>query len=177
MCWCPGAMFSSCTPAGRCSCTGSSTSPRFSPMSSTSIPVSSNTSRTAASSGSSPLSMWPPGGSHIPSLRWKWSRTLSSHTTNTATVKCLPVCSESMVLPGYNRVWYVGSQSDAAGAHNLGRSERQEGLGLTSFPEEAFRRTDETPDEEFYRTLRLVTHIDEGAIAAITQLYREFFPA
>jgi SAM-dependent methyltransferase len=47
---------------------------------------------------------------------------------------------------------------------------------LPPVPEEAFRRTDETPDEEFYRTPRLVTHIDEGAIAAVTQLYREFFP-
>lgn len=44
-------------------------------------------------------------------------------------------------------------------------------------PEEAFSRTDETPDEEFYRTPRLVTHIDEGAIAAVTQLYRELFPS
>ncbi len=43
-------------------------------------------------------------------------------------------------------------------------------------PEEPFRRTDETPDEEFYRTPRLVTHIDDGAIAAVTQLYRELFP-
>jgi SAM-dependent methyltransferase len=48
---------------------------------------------------------------------------------------------------------------------------------LSRFPGEAFRRTDETPDEEFYRTPRLVTHIDEPAIAAVTQLYREFFPA
>jgi SAM-dependent methyltransferase len=48
---------------------------------------------------------------------------------------------------------------------------------LPQIPEEAFRRTDETPDEEFYRTPRLVTHIDEGAIAAVTQLYRELFPA
>jgi len=47
---------------------------------------------------------------------------------------------------------------------------------LPGVPEEAFRRTDETPDEEFYRTPRLVTHIDEGAIAAVTQLYRELFP-
>jgi SAM-dependent methyltransferase len=45
------------------------------------------------------------------------------------------------------------------------------------FPEEAFRRTDEAPDEEFYRTPRLVTHIDDLAIAAVTQLYRESFPA
>ncbi len=43
-------------------------------------------------------------------------------------------------------------------------------------PDDAFRRTDEAPDEEFYRTPRLVTHIDDRAIAAVTQLYREFFP-
>ena len=42
---------------------------------------------------------------------------------------------------------------------------------------EAFRRYDESPDEEFYRTPRLVTHIDDRAIAAVTQLYREYFPA
>ncbi len=47
---------------------------------------------------------------------------------------------------------------------------------MPSLPEEAFRRADETPDEEFYRTSRLVTHIDDRAIAAVTQLYREFFP-
>jgi SAM-dependent methyltransferase len=38
------------------------------------------------------------------------------------------------------------------------------------------RRQDEAPDEEFYRAPRLVTHIDEGAIKAVTQLYREYFP-
>ena len=43
-------------------------------------------------------------------------------------------------------------------------------------PREAFRRYDETPDEDFYRTPRLVTHIDDRAIAAVTQLYRELFP-
>src|SRR5215217_8360346 len=42
---------------------------------------------------------------------------------------------------------------------------------------EAFRRYDETPDEEFYKMPRLVTHIDERAIAAVTQLYKELFPA
>jgi SAM-dependent methyltransferase len=47
---------------------------------------------------------------------------------------------------------------------------------LGRYPEESFRRTDEAPDEEFYRTPRLVTHIDDGAIAAVTQLYRELFP-
>jgi ubiquinone/menaquinone biosynthesis C-methylase UbiE len=48
---------------------------------------------------------------------------------------------------------------------------------LPELPEEAFRRYDETPDEEFYRTPRLVTHIDDRAIQAVTQLYRELFPA
>jgi len=48
---------------------------------------------------------------------------------------------------------------------------------LPQIPEEAFRRADETPDEGFYRTPRIVTHIDDGAIAAVTQLYRELFPA
>ena len=48
---------------------------------------------------------------------------------------------------------------------------------MPQIPEEGFRRADETPDEEFYRTPRPVTHIDDGAIAAVTQLYRELFPA
>ena len=47
---------------------------------------------------------------------------------------------------------------------------------MTGHPEKAFRRTDEGPDEEFYQTPRLVTHIDDRAIAAVTQLYREHFP-
>lgn len=38
-------------------------------------------------------------------------------------------------------------------------------------------RADETPDEWFYAQPRLVTHIDQGAIAAVTQLYREYFAA
>jgi SAM-dependent methyltransferase len=48
---------------------------------------------------------------------------------------------------------------------------------LSRFPEEAFRRTNEAPDEEFYRTPRMVTHIDGPAIVAVTQLYGELFPA
>ena len=44
-------------------------------------------------------------------------------------------------------------------------------------PHDAYGREDESPDDEFYREARLVTHIDEGAIAAVTQLYREHFPA
>jgi SAM-dependent methyltransferase len=44
-------------------------------------------------------------------------------------------------------------------------------------PPDAFRRLDETPDPAFYATPRFVTHIDDGAIAAVTQLYREHLPA
>jgi SAM-dependent methyltransferase len=47
---------------------------------------------------------------------------------------------------------------------------------VPDLPAEAFRRYDETPDEEFYAVPRLVTHIDDGAIRAVTQLYRELFP-
>lgn len=39
-----------------------------------------------------------------------------------------------------------------------------------------FRRSDETPDEDFYALPRLVTHIDDRAIAAVTQLYRDLLP-
>ena len=43
-------------------------------------------------------------------------------------------------------------------------------------PPQAFARVDESPDEEFYEEPRLVTHIDDRAIAAVTQLYRETLP-
>ena len=42
---------------------------------------------------------------------------------------------------------------------------------------DAFKRYDESPDDLFYEQRRLVTHIDDRAIAAVTQLYRELFPA
>jgi SAM-dependent methyltransferase len=45
------------------------------------------------------------------------------------------------------------------------------------FPEQAFRRYDESPDDRFYASTRLVTHIDDAAITAVTQLYREYVPA
>jgi SAM-dependent methyltransferase len=44
-------------------------------------------------------------------------------------------------------------------------------------PENEFRRQDESPDPLFYLQPRLVTHIDPAAVAAVTQLYRELFPA
>jgi len=44
-----------------------------------------------------------------------------------------------------------------------------------AFPSDAFRRQDEMPDAEFYYHPRFVTHIDVPAIAAVTQLYRDYF--
>jgi SAM-dependent methyltransferase len=47
----------------------------------------------------------------------------------------------------------------------------------TFFRGNSFSRDDESPDSLFYAQPRFVTHIDDGAIAAVTQLYREFLPA
>jgi methyltransferase family protein len=43
-------------------------------------------------------------------------------------------------------------------------------------PDSAFARLDEEADEIFYEPPRLVTHIDEGAIAALTEFYRRVLP-
>ena len=47
---------------------------------------------------------------------------------------------------------------------------------MTSLPElppEAFAKQDPAPDALFYAQPRFVTHIDDGAIAAVTDLYRD----
>jgi len=41
----------------------------------------------------------------------------------------------------------------------------------------SFARLDESPDERFYQPVRLVEHIDSGAIEVVTELYREHFSA
>jgi SAM-dependent methyltransferase len=48
---------------------------------------------------------------------------------------------------------------------------------LPELPAEAFAKADPSPDPLFYAQPRLVTHIDDGAIAAVTDLYREVVPA
>ena len=50
-------------------------------------------------------------------------------------------------------------------------------MSTDPLPPAWFRRADETADEAFYAQPRFVTHLDNGAIAAVTQLYREYFPA
>jgi SAM-dependent methyltransferase len=48
---------------------------------------------------------------------------------------------------------------------------------LPGLPPRAFEKADPTPDPLFYRQPRLVTHIDDAAIAAVTGLYRNMLPA
>jgi SAM-dependent methyltransferase len=45
--------------------------------------------------------------------------------------------------------------------------------GEVAFPPEFFDRADATDDAEFYAIPRFVTHIDDGAIAAVGDLYAE----
>ncbi len=48
---------------------------------------------------------------------------------------------------------------------------------LPGLPPGAFRKADPSPDPAFYVHPRLVTHIDDGAIAAVTAIYREILPS
>ena len=48
--------------------------------------------------------------------------------------------------------------------------------GLPELPPRAFAKADPSPDSAFYAEPRFVTHIDDGAVAAVTALYRELFP-
>lgn len=47
---------------------------------------------------------------------------------------------------------------------------------LPGLPPGAFDKIDRSPDPFFYVQPRLVTHIDDGAIAAVTALYRRLLP-
>lgn len=46
----------------------------------------------------------------------------------------------------------------------------------SDFPQGAFDRIDDGDDRAFYAPPRLVTHIDDGAIAALTECYRGLLP-
>ncbi len=48
---------------------------------------------------------------------------------------------------------------------------------LPELPPGAFEKLDPGDDADFYAPPRLVTHIDEGAVAALTAYYREILPA
>src|SRR5580693_3193080 len=49
-------------------------------------------------------------------------------------------------------------------------------LALTDLPPWAFDKDDPHDDAAFYAEARLVTHIDDGAIAALTDFYRRVLP-
>jgi hypothetical protein len=53
------------------------------------------------------------------------------------------------------------------------RADREDGLGL---PRDAFTKLDPEDDAVFYEPPRLVCHIDDGAIAALTGFYRTILP-
>jgi len=42
--------------------------------------------------------------------------------------------------------------------------------------DDAHRRIDEEPDQKFYKIPRFVTHIDAGAIDAVTEIYKKHIP-
>ena len=44
------------------------------------------------------------------------------------------------------------------------------------YDEEDMSRLDETADIQFYGAPRFVTHIDDGAIGAVTEFYRQALP-
>ena len=46
---------------------------------------------------------------------------------------------------------------------------------MPGLPPGAFDKIDRTPDADFYDQPRFVAHIDAGAIAAVTRIYREIF--
>jgi hypothetical protein len=48
---------------------------------------------------------------------------------------------------------------------------------LPGLPDAAFDKADPSPDAEFYEYPRFVTHIDDAAIATVTQVYRETLPS
>jgi hypothetical protein len=48
---------------------------------------------------------------------------------------------------------------------------------LADLPPWAFEKEDAGDDAGFYAEARLVTHIDDGAIAALTEFYRQLLPA
>ena len=48
---------------------------------------------------------------------------------------------------------------------------------IPGLPPRSLDKADPSPDTLFYEQPRLVAHIDDGAIAAVTGLYRRTFPA
>jgi SAM-dependent methyltransferase len=70
----------------------------------------------------------------------------------------------------------AGTHGHGAGADEGDEHHHVDPEGVRSreqFPDGFFTRADESPDPRFYEPLRLVQHIDDGAIAAVGDLYDE----
>ncbi|PRW60359.1 ubiquinone menaquinone biosynthesis methyltransferase [Chlorella sorokiniana] len=84
------------------------------------------------------------------------------------------------LLAGGAAAGLMGSRSVAAAA---AVDEAEQVLLDPQWPEqfpfrpEFFQRYDESSDADFYEQPRFVTHIDDGAIRALTKYYAEVFPA
>ena len=61
--------------------------------------------------------------------------------------------------------------SDSTVGDASGESNEHYGL-----PNAWFVCADETPDEDFYQSPRMVAHVDEGTLTALTEFYRSFIP-
>lgn len=66
---------------------------------------------------------------------------------------------------------HAGAPATAALHHMPGMDD-----ALPDLPPRAFRKADPSPDALFYVEPRFVAHIDEAAIAAVADLYRETLP-
>jgi SAM-dependent methyltransferase len=63
--------------------------------------------------------------------------------------------------------------TSATSSPGLARYRHQVRDAYQGFPDGFFDRVDSTPDDRFYDYPRMVTHIDDGAIAAVGALYAE----
>src|SRR5262245_59269633 len=99
-----------------------------------------------------------------PSSSSPWRRKLATLRSSSTTRIRMSSRRQGRISPGTQ----PGKESHAG----AGTRER-----LPMLRPELFRRIDESPDALFYDVPRLVTHIDDPAIAAVTELYREHFPA
>jgi len=71
----------------------------------------------------------------------------------------------------------AGAQHALSSGHDQNPKEPVISRDLPELPPQAFAKADPSPDARFYAQPRFVTHIDDGAIAAVTALYRDLFPS
>jgi SAM-dependent methyltransferase len=96
----------------------------------------------------------------------------------------VPMVRRSMLglLAGAGATLAGGASRGAASAAAASPSRAEQVLIDPGFPDkwpfrpDQFERYDESPDTNFYSAPRFVTHIDDAAIAALTEFYADVFP-